>query len=73
MNSLPQTLIIAGIILLVLGLLWQFGGKYVPLGRLPGDFVIGKGNFKAYFPLTTSIILSLLLTLIFFLYRILIK
>jgi hypothetical protein len=37
----------------------------VPFGRLPGDFAVKRGNFAFYFPLTTSIILSILLTLIF--------
>ncbi|MBI4009848.1 MAG: DUF2905 domain-containing protein [Candidatus Aenigmarchaeota archaeon] len=73
MPSIPQLLIIFGIALLSIGIIMQFGSKYLPLGKLPGDFVIDKGNFKAYFPLATSIILSLLLTLIFFLYKILTK
>ena len=41
----------------------------VPLGRLPGDFSVKRGNFAFYFPLATSIILSILLTLIFALFR----
>jgi hypothetical protein len=41
----------------------------VPFGRLPGDFVFRRGNFSFYFPLATSIILSILLTLIFAFFR----
>jgi len=48
-------------VLVVVGLLVNFG---VPLGRLPGDFTYRRGNFSFYFPLTTSIIASILLTLL---------
>jgi hypothetical protein len=41
----------------------------VPFGRLPGDIVVRRGNFSFYFPLTTSIILSVVLTLLFALFR----
>ncbi|MDP2621012.1 MAG: DUF2905 domain-containing protein [Hyphomicrobiales bacterium] len=62
-------LIIAGAILLVLGLLWPWIGK-LGLGRLPGDIVIERENFTLYLPIMTSVILSLLLTaLLWFLGR----
>ena len=54
-------LIVIGIVLVVVGLLVNFG---VPIGRLPGDITYRRGNFSFYFPLTTSIIASLLLTLL---------
>ena len=54
-------LIVLGIVLVVVGLLVNFG---VPIGRLPGDFTYRRGNFSFYFPLTTSIIASILLTLL---------
>ena len=41
----------------------------VPLGRLPGDIVVRRGNFSFYFPLATSIVVSLLLTLVLSLFR----
>ena len=41
----------------------------LPLGRLPGDFAVRRGNFGFYFPLTTSILLSILLTVLFALFR----
>ncbi|MGE5436843.1 MAG: DUF2905 domain-containing protein [Syntrophothermus sp.] len=53
---------------IILGLIWLFGDKF-PLGKLPGDIIIKKDNFTFYFPIVTSIILSLLLTLIFYLFR----
>lgn len=61
----PKVLVIIGIVLILTGLLWQFGGKFFPFGKLPGDIVYKKENFTFYFPLVSSIILSILLTLIF--------
>jgi hypothetical protein len=57
-------LIIVGIILVVLGLIFSFGGRIPFLGKLPGDILIRRNNFTFYFPLATSIVLSILLTLI---------
>jgi hypothetical protein len=54
-------LIVLGIVLVVVGLLVNFG---VPIGRLPGDITYRRDNFSFYFPLTTSIIASILLTLL---------
>lgn len=67
-KQLALLLIVAGGVFIIIGLFWYFGSKYVPIGRLPGDIVIEKGNFKFYFPLATSIIISLVLTLIFWLW-----
>ena len=50
-----------GLLLVVAGILINVG---VPIGRLPGDFTVRRGNFSFYFPLATSIIVSILLTLI---------
>jgi hypothetical protein len=49
-----------------LGLIMMLG---VPFGRLPGDIAVRRGNFSFYFPLATSIILSIILTLLFALFR----
>ena len=49
-----------------LGLIMMLG---VPFGRLPGDVVVRRGNFSFYFPLATSIVLSIVLTLLFALFR----
>ena len=56
-------LIILGIALLVIGLLWPFLQK-VGIGRLPGDLVIERENFRLYLPITTSIVISLAVSLI---------
>ncbi len=64
-----KMLIILGIFILVIGLLLTLGGKIPYLGRLPGDIVIKRGNFTFYFPIVTCILLSVLLTLIFSLFR----
>ncbi|MGQ9712561.1 MAG: DUF2905 domain-containing protein [Desulfotomaculales bacterium] len=58
-------LLLFGVILVVIGGLMLLGGKIPGIGRLPGDIVIRKGNFTFYFPLVTSIILSIVLTLLF--------
>jgi hypothetical protein len=63
-------LITIGVILVIAGLILYFaGGRLTWLGRLPGDIRIERENFKLYFPLTTMIILSLLLTLILWIIR----
>lgn len=54
-------LILAGLVIAGVGVLMTLG---LPLGRLPGDFAIKRGNFSFYFPLATSILVSLLLTLV---------
>jgi hypothetical protein len=59
-------LLILGLVISGIGLLIMLG---VPFGRLPGDFNVRRGNFAFYFPLTTSIVLSILLTLLFALFR----
>ncbi len=64
-----KLLIIAGLLLLAAGLFFTFGGKIPFLGKLPGDIRIERNNFSFYFPLTTCILISLLLSLIFWLFR----
>ena len=61
-----KALLVLGLVISAVGMLIMLG---VPVGRLPGDFAVKRGNFAFYFPLTTSIILSILLTLIFSLFR----
>ena len=61
-----KVLVVLGLVISGIGLLVMLG---VPFGRLPGDFSVKRGNFAFYFPLTTSIILSVLLTLVFALFR----
>ena len=61
-----KLLLIVGLVISGLGLLVMLG---LPLGRLPGDFSVKRGNFAFYFPLTTSIVLSILLTLLLAFFR----
>ena len=61
-----RVLIIVGLVLVAAGLLISLG---VPIGRLPGDISYRRGNFSFYFPLTTSILLSILLTVLLALFR----
>lgn len=69
MNNLGKTLIIIGIFLTLLGTcLILFERFKIPfLGKLPGDILIKKENFTFYFPLTTSILVSIVLSLILYL------
>jgi len=59
-------LVFVGLGVVALGLVMLLG---VPIGRLPGDIYVKRGSFSFYFPLTTSIILSIILTLIFAFFR----
>ena len=61
-----KALLILGLVIAGLGALIMLG---LPIGRLPGDIAVKRDNFSFYFPITTSIVLSILLTLIFALFR----
>lgn len=69
MNPVAKLLIIGGIVLVVIGLLWQVGGRFLPLGRLPGDIVVEKENMRFYFPVVTCIVISILLSLASYLFK----
>lgn len=56
-------LILTGVIVVVIGVLFLFLGKIPWLGKLPGDVVVQKKNFTFYFPLATSILISIIVTL----------
>ena len=58
-----------GIVCIVVGLLMNYAHKLPFLGKLPGDIFIDKGNVKIYFPIATSILISLLLSLVLFLFN----
>ena len=64
MDSLGKMLLLFGVVLALLGGLLLVAGKIPFLGRLPGDIVIRRENWSVYFPLTTSILISILLTLL---------
>lgn len=68
MDSLGKLLILFGVVLALLGGLLLLAGKIPFLGRLPGDIVIRREHWSFYFPLTTSIVISILLTLLFSLF-----
>ncbi|HSB31466.1 MAG TPA: DUF2905 domain-containing protein [Candidatus Sulfobium mesophilum] len=65
MQHLGRLLIIFGGVIVVAGVLMMLAGKLPWVGRLPGDIVLHRKNFTFYFPLATSILISLLLTLLF--------
>ncbi len=65
---MARTLIVVGLILVLLGLAWPWLGK-LPLGRLPGDIVIRRENFSFYFPLASSLVVSIVLSLLLWLFR----
>jgi hypothetical protein len=62
-----KILIILGAVLIGLGLITQYGNRIPFLGKLPGDIIIEKGNLKIYFPIATSILLSVLLSVVLYL------
>lgn len=64
-----RALMIVGGVLVVLGALFSFGPRLPWLGRLPGDIVIERENFRFYFPIVTSIVISIILTLLAALFR----
>jgi hypothetical protein len=65
---MSRTLITIGLCLVILGVLWPWLQK-AGLGRLPGDIIMERNGFRFYFPITTSIIVSIVLSLIFWLMR----
>ncbi len=68
MNSFPKMMIIIGLVCIIIGVLWYFIGRFIPLGKLPGDIVVKRENMTFYFPLMTSIIVSIVLSLLFMLF-----
>jgi len=64
-EHIGRFLIILGIVIVAIGGLLMLSGKIPYVGRLPGDIIIQKKNFTFYFPITTGIILSIILTLVF--------
>lgn len=69
MNGAGKVFIVAGLVLVVVGVLVAFGSKIPWLGKLPGDILIKKERFTFYFPLATSILLSIILSLLIWLFR----
>ena len=69
MESFGKLLIFFGVLLVALGLIFSFGMKIPWLGQLPGDIYIRRENFTFYFPLTTCLLIGLILTLVLYLFR----
>lgn len=67
MHVLGKSLILIGVVIAVIGLILTFGQRIPYIGRLPGDIYYRKDNFVFYFPLATSIIVSVILSLVFYL------
>jgi len=67
-SPMSQFLITIGVVLVLIGLFWPLLHK-TGLGRLPGDIVVERENFRFYFPIASSIIVSLILTILLWLFR----
>ena len=69
MAGFGRSLIYVGIVLVILGVLFSVGGKISWLGHLPGDVYIQRGRFTFYFPVTTCLLISIIITLILYFFR----
>ena len=69
MPALGKMLIILGVVLVIVGLGFMFADKIPYIGRLPGDIYIKREKFSFYFPLATCVIISIILTILFSLFR----
>jgi hypothetical protein len=69
MPEIGKALIIFGIVLLVFGIFFSFAGRIPWLGHLPGDIYIQRGRFTFYFPITTCILISVVISLVLYLFR----
>jgi hypothetical protein len=67
LNDLGRVLIVAGVVIAIAGVVLLVVGRVPWLGRLPGDIHVERGNWSFHFPLATSLLLSVLLTLVFYL------
>ena len=67
-DAVPRMLIFAGVTLIVAGVIWSVAERF-GVGRLPGDIAIERENFRFYFPVTTSILISIVLSLLVWLFR----
>ncbi|MDY6903354.1 MAG: DUF2905 domain-containing protein [Thermodesulfobacteriota bacterium] len=65
---MQKILIIAGTLILLIGLLWPVIGK-IPLGRLPGDIIINRPGLKVYLPFTSMIVISIVISLVMWFFR----
>ena len=68
MSNTQKILIAAGILILIIGFLWPWIAK-LPIGKLPGDIVVDKPNFRFFFPITSMILASVIISLIIWLIK----
>lgn len=69
MPEFGKALIILGIVIIGFGVLFIFGGRIPWLGQLPGDLYVQRGRFSFYFPITTCIVISAIVSLVLYLFR----
>lgn len=67
-ENMQKALIIIGIVIVAIGVLWPWLGK-IPLGRLPGDIFINRPGVKVYIPITTMVVISVLISFILWIFR----
>lgn len=65
---MQRLLVISGVVMVLIGLCWPWLSR-LPLGRLPGDFVVDRPGFRLFFPLTTMVVVSLVVSLLLWLFR----
>jgi hypothetical protein len=65
---MQRALIVIGLVLLVAGIAWPWLSR-LPFGRLPGDFSVERENFSFFFPLATSIVVSIVISVLIWLFR----
>ncbi|OIP47028.1 MAG: DUF2905 domain-containing protein [Deltaproteobacteria bacterium CG_4_10_14_3_um_filter_60_8] len=63
-----RTLVVIGLLCLIAGLLWPWLGQ-LPVGRLPGDIIVSRPHYKIFIPITTMILVSLALSILFWLFK----
>ena len=68
MTDMGKLLIVCGLLIAAAGVVLMFAGRLPWLGRLPGDVYVRRGSWTFYFPLATSILISVVLTLLFWLF-----
>jgi hypothetical protein len=69
MPGIGKIFIFLGIVLILIGLIFMFGDKIPYLGKLPGDIYIKRERFSFFFPITTCIIISIILSILFSIFR----
>jgi hypothetical protein len=67
-QQIGKLILVAGVVFLIVGALFMLAGKIPWIGKLPGDFTIQRRNFTFYFPLATSILISIILTFLFWIF-----